>query len=100
MSWNPDTLSQGEIHALREAAERAWGDDTRDEAYAGHPESALGQCYNTSRWLQHRLGGSVGRKEGHYFWLSPDQTYAMDLTGDQFGGSPMIFKPSSHHIFS
>lgn len=92
-------LQQGEIHALREAAERAWDDDTRDEFYAGHPDPSLGQCYNTSRWLQDRMGGAVGTKEGHYFWVSPDRKHALDLTADQFGGSPMTYKPTDHHLF-
>jgi tRNA nucleotidyltransferase (CCA-adding enzyme) len=92
-------LQQGEIHALREAAERAWDDDTRDEFYAGHPDPALGQCYNTSRWLQDKMGGSVGTKDGHYFWLSPGHTHALDLTADQFGGSPMTYKQTDHPLF-
>lgn len=75
-------LSQGEIHALRLAAEQAWDDDTRHPAYQGHPLPCAGQCYVTSRWLADRLGGHVARKDGHYFHLSPEQTHALDLTGD------------------
>lgn len=99
MTWSPDILSQGEIHALREAAERAWGEDTRDPVFQGATPAA-GQCYNTSRWLQERLGGSVGRVHGHYVWMSPDHQYVLDLTGDQFGGDQMLYKPISHHVFA
>lgn len=67
---------------LRQAAEKAWGDDTRHAAYKGHPQPSAGQCYVTSRWLTHHLGGHVGRKHGHYFWVSPDETHGLDLTGD------------------
>jgi tRNA nucleotidyltransferase (CCA-adding enzyme) len=81
-------MNQGEIHALREAAERAWGDDTRHQAYHGHPLKAAGQCYVTSKWLQSRLGGHVGQKDGHYFWVSPGQRHVLDLTGDQFASRP------------
>lgn len=42
----------------------------------------MGQCRVTSQWLRKRLGGHVAVKGGHYFWLSPDKQYALDLTGD------------------
>jgi hypothetical protein len=100
MAWNPNIISQGEIHALREAAERAWGDDTRNEAYRGSQRRSAGQCYNTSRWLQKRLGGSVGRIEGHYVWLSPDQSHVIDLTGDRFGKDQILYKPVTHDLFA
>lgn len=31
-----------------------------------------------------KLGGHVGVKNGHYFWVSSDKRYIVDLTGDQF----------------
>lgn len=99
MLWNPDILSQGEIHALREAAERAWGDDTRHEHYKGSSRSSAGQCHVTSAWLKTRLGGSLGRVGGHYVWLSPDHTHVLDLTGDQFGQDQIMYKQASHPLF-
>lgn len=81
-------LNQGELHALRKAAEQSWGDDTRHNAYHGSPLKAAGQCYVTSRWLKERLGGHVAKKDGHYFWLSKDKKKALDLTGDQFKIKP------------
>lgn len=77
-----DQLTPKEIQRLRSAAESAWGDDTRPEKYQGHPLPALGQCLVTSQWLQHRLGGYVGLKNGHFFHLSPDKEYGLDLAGD------------------
>lgn len=82
-------LSQGELHALRAAAERAWDDDTRHPAYSGHPLRSAGQCYVTSRWLADRLGGHVARKNGHYFFVDPDERHGLDLTGDQFHEPPI-----------
>lgn len=92
-------LDQGEIHALREAAERSWSDDTRDEAYRGSERRSEGQCYNTSRWLQDRLGGHVGAVGGHYVWLSPDHSHVLDLTGDQFAKDTLLYKQADHHLF-
>ena len=54
----------------------------------GHPLPSAGQCYVTSRWLTSKLGGTVGVKAGHYFWVSPDRKYVIDLTGDQFHYTP------------
>lgn len=73
-------LSPGEIDALHKAAHFAWDDDTRLAAYYAHPEPSAGQCYVTARWLADRLGGNVGRKNGHYFFVSSDGSYALDLT--------------------
>lgn len=86
--FDPNAISQGHLHALREAAENSWADDTRHSAYQGHPQPSAGQCYVTSRWLTSRLGGSVARKDGHYFWLSPEKSHAIDLTGDNFAFKP------------
>jgi tRNA nucleotidyltransferase (CCA-adding enzyme) len=88
MDWNPDSISQEKLHEYRRAAEAAWGDDTRHESYLGHPQPSVGQCYVTSRWLTTRLGGYVGSKDGHYFWVSPDRSHVVDLTGDQFAYKP------------
>lgn len=82
-------LTQGELHALRSAAEQAWDDDTRHEAYRGHPLRSAGQCYSTSRWLADRLGGHVARKGGHYFYVDANEKHAVDLTGDQFPSPPL-----------
>lgn len=30
----------------------------------------------------------MGVKDGHYFWVSPDKTHVIDLTGDQFAYPP------------
>src|SRR4051812_7311022 len=88
MDWNPESLTQEKLNAYRAAAEQAWGDDTRHERYIGHPQPGAGQCYVTSRWLTTKLGGSVGSKDGHYVWVSPDKQYVVDLTGDQFAYEP------------
>jgi hypothetical protein len=89
MSFNPDSISQERLSELQRAAELAWGEDTRHPAYQGHPDPSQGCCYVTSRWLQKRLGGFVGIKRGHYFWVSPDKEYIIDLTGDLFSKPPI-----------
>lgn len=86
--WDPQDIDQEELHRLRDAAESAWGDDTRHPNYEGHPQPSAGQCYVTSKWLTKRLGGYVGVKNGHYFWVSPDKSHVIDLTGDQFAYAP------------
>jgi tRNA nucleotidyltransferase (CCA-adding enzyme) len=88
MNFDPDSISQEKLHEYRRAAEAAWGDDTRHESYIGHPQPSAGQCYVTSRWLTTHLGGHVGSKAGHYFWVSPDRSHVIDLTGDQFAYKP------------
>jgi hypothetical protein len=88
MDWSPEDITQDDLHRYRQAAEAAWGDDTRHPNYAGHPQPSAGQCYVTSRWLTTKLGGHVGVKSGHYFWVSPDKTHVIDLTGDQFAYPP------------
>ena len=88
MQWDPESISQEQLHDYRRAAEAAWGDDTRHENYIGHPQPSAGQCYVTSRWLTTKLGGHVGVKGGHYFWVSPDRSHVIDLTGDQFAYKP------------
>jgi hypothetical protein len=85
---HPDDLTQDDLLRYRAAAEAAWGDDTRHESKIGHPNPAAGQCYVTSRWLTTHLGGHVGVDKGHYVWISPDKSHAVDLTGDQFSYPP------------
>jgi hypothetical protein len=92
MDWNPEDISQEALHGYRDAAEAAWADDTRHPNYEGHPQPSAGQCYVTSRWLTKKLGGHVGVKNGHYFWVSPDKRYVIDLTGDQFAYAPNDLK--------
>lgn len=86
--WDPNSISQGDLHKLRTAAEAAWGDDVRHPQFIGHPHPSAGTCYVTSRWMTSKLGGHVGVKNGHYFWVSPDKNYVVDLTGDQFTYEP------------
>jgi putative nucleotidyltransferase with HDIG domain len=89
MSFNPDHITQSKLHELRRAAERAWSDETRHEDARGHPQPSAGQCFVTSKWLQSKLGGYVGVKRGHFFWVSPDKKYVIDLTGDQDAYAPV-----------
>lgn len=86
--FDPNSITQADLHRFRSAAEQAWGDDTRHPDFIGHPDPSAGQCYVTSRWLTTKLGGQVGVKDGHYFWVSPDRKYVIDLTGDQFTYHP------------
>lgn len=86
--WDPNSISQDQLHEYRDAAEQAWGDDTRHPDFIGHPDPSAGQCYVTSKWLTGELGGHVGTKNGHYFWVSPDKSHVIDLTGDQFSSEP------------
>jgi hypothetical protein len=89
MGFDPDTITQAKLHELRRAAEHAWSDETRHEDSRGHPQPSAGQCYVTSRWLQSKLGGYIGVKQGHYFWVSHDRKYIIDLTGDQNASGPV-----------
>lgn len=90
--FDPSSISQQQLHSLRNAAEQAWGDDTRHQNFQGHPHPSAGQCYVTSKWLTTKLGGHIGLKNGHYFWVSPDKKYIIDLTGDQFTKEPVDLK--------
>lgn len=89
---HPDDVTQEDLHRYRAAAEQAWGDDTRHPSFRGSPQPSAGQCYVTSRWLTTHLGGQVGTKAGHYFWVSPDRSHVIDLTGDQFAYKPADLK--------
>lgn len=98
MNWDSSSIDQDKLHRLRSAAEAAWGDDTRAPAYVGHPQPSAGQCYVTSAWLKSQLGGHVGSKDGHYFWVSPSKTHVIDLTGDQNGAFPTSAINSFHDV--
>src|ERR1039458_2104489 len=89
-TFNPNSITPDDLRDWRGAAEQAWGDDTRHPNFAGHPQASKGQCYVTSEWLRSRLGGHVGAKDGHYFWVAPDRSHIVDLTGDQFHGQSEI----------
>ena len=85
MAWIPELITDGEVDALRIVAQRAWGEDTRYPLWRESSVHGGGQCYVTAVWLQTRLGGFVGKKDGHYVWLSPDERHVIDLTGDHCG---------------
>jgi len=85
MQWNPEAITPGEIDALRLAAAQAWADDTRYPRWIKDSSVGGGQCYVTAVWLKNRLGGHVGKKNGHFAWLSPDHSYTLDITGDHSG---------------
>lgn len=90
--FDPSQMTQEVLHRLREAAEQSWGDDTRHKNFEGYAQPSSGQCYVTSKWMADKFGGHVGVKGGHYFWVSPDKDYVVDLTGDQFAYSPADLK--------
>lgn len=76
--WHRDQITDGEIDALHQAAMRAWSEDTR-YPIAQVKAGDSGQCYVTSMWLKERLGGHIGKRRGHFVWLSPDRDYILDL---------------------
>ena len=78
MRWHKESITEGEVDALYKAAQRAWSDDTRFPI-AEVLTADSGQCYVTAFWLRERLGGNIGRKKGHYAWISPDENYKIDL---------------------
>lgn len=89
MKWSKTSITEGEIDALFQAAKRAWGTDTK------YPISSMkssdgGQCYVTACWLQERLGGKLGKRRGHYAWLSPDERYIIDIASHT--GKPLYVK--------
>ena len=83
-TWHRDSITLGELDALRKAAERSWGDDTRHPLKRGDRRAAVGQSYVTARWLTERLGGYVGVKNGRYAWVSQDGGYVIDLAQDPY----------------
>jgi hypothetical protein len=94
MTWVSEAITPGEIDALKTAAAQAWADDTCYPRWKGSSFGG-GQCYVTSVWLTERLGGFVGKKDGHFAWLSPDQSYILDLTGGHTG-KPVFDKNSNY----
>lgn len=96
MSFDPESISQGKLHALKEAAEKAWGDDTRHPDFSGE-DASTGQCYVTSFWLTRKFGGFIGDDNGHYVWVSPDKKYVIDLTCDKH--RYIIYKSASHPLY-
>lgn len=97
MSFDPKSISQGELHALKSAAEKSWSDDTRHPDFAGDEDASQGQCYVTSYWLSRRFGGFVGEDDGHYVWVSSDKKYVIDLTCDKY--KYIIYKSRSHPLY-
>ena len=86
MRWISDAITPGEIDALRISAAQAWADDTRYPRWNNKNASVGGgQCYVTAVWLTERLGGLVGKRGGHFAWLSPDESYVLDVTGNHSG---------------
>lgn len=89
MSFDPESITPSKLNDLRGAAEAAWGDDTRHENFIHDPQPSAGQCFVTSAWMKDKLGGHVGEKNGHHFWVSPDKSHIVDLTGDLFPSEPL-----------
>jgi hypothetical protein len=91
MAWIKEAITEGELDALARAARMAWADDTRLPRYSSgagvssDTRADTGQCYVTAMWLVRRLGGHVGKRAGHFAWLSPDKHWYIDLTGDHTG---------------
>jgi hypothetical protein len=85
MDWNPKLITPGEIDAFKVAAAQAWADDTRYPRWIKNASVGGGQCYVTAAWLQQRLGGFIGKRNGHFAWLSPDESYILDITGNHSG---------------
>ena len=89
MAWSKSAITDGEIESLALAAHAACAEDTRYPLWRGSSHMG-GQCLVVSSWLAGRLGGHVGKKRGHYVWLSPDDAYYIDLTGDH-GSHPWTY---------
>jgi hypothetical protein len=85
--WVKESITEGEIDALYQAARFAWSDDSKYPLILSSSKDA-GQCYVTSCWLIDRLGGKLGKREGYYAWLSPDEKFYIDLTGNH-GNKPI-----------
>ena len=86
--WVKESITQGELDALHKAASFAWSEQTRYPLTISSAADA-GQCYVTSCWLVDRLGGKLGKREGHYVWLSANEQFYIDLTGDHSGKGPI-----------
>lgn len=87
--FDPDTITPDKLSEWRKAAEHAWSDETRHEDSRGHPQPSAGQCFVTSAWVANKIGGHVGVKNGHFFAVTPDKHYVIDLTGDQDASEPV-----------
>lgn len=98
MAWHYNSITPGELQALREAARRAWADDTRYPNWSSPRRHGGGQCFVTAHWLAQRLGGHVGVRRGHYVWLSSDRKFAIDLTGHHTGKILYGENPGFEHI--
>jgi hypothetical protein len=79
--WVKESITPGELDALHKAASLAWSEKTRYPLTLSSNSDA-GQCYVTACWLIDRLGGKLGKREGHYVWLSANEAFYIDLTGD------------------
>jgi hypothetical protein len=91
MEWISDAITPGELEALKITASQAWADDTCYPKWKGSSYGG-GQCYVTAVWLTERLGGFVGKKAGHFAWMSPDQSYILDVTGNHTGS--IVYEPN------
>jgi len=96
MAWVSKLITDGEIDALRLVAAQAWSDDTEYPLIQKRGGIGEGQCYVTSVWLQSRLGGFVGKKAGHFVWLSPDKSYTLDLTNNHTGS--VAYEPNDGYV--
>lgn len=96
MAWVSELITDGEIDALRLVAAQAWSDDTEYPLIQKRGGIGEGQCYVTSVWLQSRLGGFVGKRAGHFVWLSPDKSYTLDLTNNHTGS--VAYEPNDGYV--
>jgi len=96
MTWVPELITEGEIDALRLVAAQAWSDDTEYPLIQKRGGIGEGQCYITTVWLQSRLGGFVGKSEGHFAWMSPDKSYILDLTNNHTGSYSYL--PNENYV--
>lgn len=97
MAWHRDSITPGELKALRICAQKAWAEDTR-YPLASSDRSDRGQCYVSACWLVDRLGGMVARTGGHYAWVSPDERWVIDLT-DGHGMKPGPYFPNTDRAY-
>lgn len=89
------TMEKVEMHRIREALEASWGQDTAYEHAYEKGNPALGQCYPTSRVVQHYFPETkiargfilTGKSEEMHFWNILDiggTVYHIDLSWRQF----------------
>ena len=104
-AWQRDgVLKPAELnlmHRVREALEASWDKQTAYGAVEGAGNPALGQCYPTSRVVQHYfpateiVKGAVwtGQCEEIHFWNGlrlGDGWYYVDLSWQQFPAGPAV----------